>query len=208
MHSPLGDCTTPQINLEPVCQTRALLGHVNSCRCGAKWHTWTAMSLLLSCVPQATANRSQDAQYYANQQALLQKQLADLTLRAQKLGAESLEASEGLRKKRLKLHQEVEVGWNTKVYVLPFTSIPHYVCMYQPKSLPFCLCVHASLVELKQSSPACFLQMRLDPTRPGFQFPTGCKKGFVHCECQNFLAVLDLQVRWSCTRCCLSMSCN
>ncbi|DBA70798.1 hypothetical protein WJX79_008514 [Trebouxia sp. C0005] len=58
---------------------------------------------------QATANRSQDVQYYADQQALLQKQLAELTLRAQKFGAESLEASEGLRKKRLKLHQEVEV---------------------------------------------------------------------------------------------------
>jgi len=75
-------------------------------------------SLLSSCVLQATANRNQDAQYYANQQALLQKQLAELTLRAQKFGAESLEASEGLRKKRLKLHQDVEVGLDPNAYVL------------------------------------------------------------------------------------------
>jgi hypothetical protein len=102
------------------------------------------MSLLSPCVLQATANRSQDAEYYANQQALLQKQLAELTLRAQKYGAESLEASEGLRKKRLKLNQEVEVGLNPKFYVLwRFTPIPHCICMYQPQSLPFCLCMHA-----------------------------------------------------------------
>lgn len=126
------------------------------------------MSLQRSCVLQATANRSQDVQYYADQQALLQKQLAELTLRAQKFGAESLEASEGLRKKRLKLHQEVEVGLNPKVYVLrPFTPIPHCLCMYQPKSLPFCLCMHASLVESKASSPACFLQSHLHHTCPG-----------------------------------------
>ena len=62
---------------------------------------------------QATLNRSQDVQYFATQQALLQKQLAELTLTARKFGAESTETQEGLRKKRLKLQQEVEVGLHT-----------------------------------------------------------------------------------------------
>lgn len=58
---------------------------------------------------QATLNRSQDVQYFASQQALLQKQLAELTLTARKLRAEGAEFQDGLRKKRLKLQQEVEV---------------------------------------------------------------------------------------------------
>ena len=58
---------------------------------------------------QASATRSQDEQYFANQQALLQQQLADLKLKAEKFGSESREASDSLRKKRLKLQQEVEV---------------------------------------------------------------------------------------------------
>ena len=49
-------------------------------------------------------------QYFASQQALLQKQLAELTLTARKFSAEGAEVQEGLRKKRLKLQQEVEVS--------------------------------------------------------------------------------------------------
>ncbi len=143
---PVRDCTVPQINLETICQTRASLAQVSLCWRSAQRRKGlrSAILLLLPPVLQATANRSQDAEYYANQQALLQKQLAELTLRVQKFGAESLEASEGLRKKRLKLHQEVEVGLNPKVFVIwPSTPISHCVCMYQPQSLSFCLCMHA-----------------------------------------------------------------
>lgn len=61
------------------------------------------------CGVQASADRGQDEKYYADQQALLQKQLADLKLTAEKYGAESGEAYEGLSKKRLKMQQEVEV---------------------------------------------------------------------------------------------------
>ena len=147
------------------------------------------MSLVSSTVLKATANRSQDAEYYANQQALLQKQLAELTLRAQNFGAETLEASEGLRKKRLKLHQEVEVGLNPTVSVLwPFTCVP--LCTYQPQGSPFCLCMHATLVQSMESLPARFLQSRLHPTCPGFHLPTRYKKGFVYCEGRISLAVL------------------
>ena len=62
------------------------------------------------CMLQATATRAQDDKYYAEQQKLLLKQLADLTLKDEKFGAESKEALEVLRKKRLKLQQEVEVS--------------------------------------------------------------------------------------------------
>ena len=58
---------------------------------------------------QASATRSQDEQYFSNQQALLQQQLADLRLKADKLRAEGREAADGLRKKRLKLQQDLEV---------------------------------------------------------------------------------------------------
>ena len=40
---------------------------------------------------------------------MLQQQLADLRLKADKFGAEGREASDGLRKKRLKLQQDLEV---------------------------------------------------------------------------------------------------
>ena len=58
---------------------------------------------------QAAASREQDERHFAEQQALLQKQLADLKLRAAKFASESSETSESLRKKRLKLQQDVEV---------------------------------------------------------------------------------------------------
>lgn len=62
---------------------------------------------------QATATRSQDEQYFSTQQALLQQQLADLRQTADKTGAANREASDGLRKNRLKLQQELEVQpWN------------------------------------------------------------------------------------------------
>ncbi|KAL3152562.1 hypothetical protein ABBQ32_001587 [Trebouxia sp. C0010 RCD-2024] len=57
----------------------------------------------------ATATRSQDEQYFSTQQALLQQQLADLRQTADKTGAANREASDGLRKNRLKLQQELEV---------------------------------------------------------------------------------------------------
>ena len=58
---------------------------------------------------QASANRSQDEQYFGSHQALLQQQFADLRLKIDKFGADSREASDGLRKKRLKLQQDLEV---------------------------------------------------------------------------------------------------
>lgn len=66
-------------------------------------------SFLMTHMSQASASRSQDEQYFGSQQALLQQQLADLRLRADKFGAEGREATDGLRKKRLKLQQDLEV---------------------------------------------------------------------------------------------------
>lgn len=62
---------------------------------------------------QATATRSQDEQYFSSQQALLQQQLADMRLKADKTRAGNHEASDGLRKNRLKLQQELEVHLGT-----------------------------------------------------------------------------------------------
>ena len=76
-----------------------------------QYYSYSAECELPLCLPavQATLNRSQDVQYFASQQALLQKQLAELTLTARNLSAEGAEFQVGLRKKRLKLQQEVEV---------------------------------------------------------------------------------------------------
>lgn len=58
---------------------------------------------------QASATRNEDEQFFGSQQALLQQQLADLRLKADQFRAEGHEASNGLRKKRLKLQQDLEV---------------------------------------------------------------------------------------------------
>lgn len=58
---------------------------------------------------QASATRNEDEQFFGSQQALLQQQLADLRLKADQFRAEGREASNGLRKKRLKLQQDLEV---------------------------------------------------------------------------------------------------
>ena len=58
---------------------------------------------------QAATSREQDERHFSEQQALLQKQMADLKLRASKFGSESSQVSDSLRKKRLKLQQDVEV---------------------------------------------------------------------------------------------------
>ena len=58
---------------------------------------------------QASSARSQDTQSFAQQQALLQKQLADLKLKYDTFSADSTAANDALHKKRLKLQQEVEV---------------------------------------------------------------------------------------------------
>ena len=59
---------------------------------------------------QAAASRDQDERH-GEQQGQLEKQMADLKLRASKFGTESSEVSDSLRKKRLKLQQDVEVSY-------------------------------------------------------------------------------------------------
>ncbi len=81
-------------------------------------------------VMQASATRSQDEQYYASQQGTLSQQLAELTLRAAKYGGECTEDAEGLRKKRLKLQQEVEVS----------PTVPDYALLYA------CQLIHTALL--------------------------------------------------------------
>ena len=71
-------------------------------------------------VVQASSARSQDTQSFAQQQALLQKQLADLKLKYDTFSADSTAANDALHKKRLKLQQEVEVchGLADMIYIL------------------------------------------------------------------------------------------
>lgn len=63
----------------------------------------------IACGVQASAARSQDQQSFQQQQALLQKKLAELRLKYDQFTAESSAANDALHKKRLKLQQEVEV---------------------------------------------------------------------------------------------------